>query len=434
MRRNFNTNYQLFYNAQLQTTLSETDGNTTPPNPRIGRHASISNQGLRGYIHELIVYNFALNSAQTIIVNNYLASKYGYTLASNDLYTQDNSPNGNFDFDVAGIGRVNSSNIHNDAQGTGIIRILNPSNLEDDEFMIWGHNNGFLDADEKTDVPTGVAARFLRVWRVSERNANNTADVDVGNIDMRWDLNGIGPITDTDLRLLIDTDNDGFFSDETPISGATHLGGGIYQFSNVPGGSSGIQNDRRFTLGTINANQTPLPIKISFFKVKNIHNKQVKLEWQTSSEINNDYFNIERSADGINWIDIFEIKGAGNSYIPINYEIIDNNPLSNVSYYRLKQTDFDGHYEYSSMRSVNIDNYNHQVSIWPNPSKGIIILKTSTMVLSELKVYNSMGVDITHSIIFTAKNEEEIVIDFSHLANGLYYIKTGTTSNIVIKQ
>ncbi|MDG1477376.1 MAG: hypothetical protein P8Q14_09535, partial [Vicingaceae bacterium] len=263
-RRDYGVDYQIFYNNSLEGSAAETNGATTPPAPQIGRHCNYGNQGLRGYIYEFIVYDEALNSAQTIIVNNYLSAKYGFTLSANDVYLRDNPGGGNYDHEVAGIGRVDANNIHNDAQGTGMVRILNPTNLNDGEFLMWGHDNGVAEATNTTDVPGIVAARFDRIWRVNERTTSNTA-CNVGSIDMRWDLNGLGAITASDLRLLIDDDNDGVFSDETPIAGATDLGGGIYQFAGVTGGAGGIRNSRRFTIGTINATQTPLPIDLISF-------------------------------------------------------------------------------------------------------------------------------------------------------------------------
>ena len=433
MRRDYNVNYQLFYDAEIQSTISESDGNKTPPNPRIGRHATTTNGGIKGYIHEFIVYNFALNSAQTILVNNYLAAKYGYSLSSNDVYSQDNSTNGNFDYEVAGIGRINSSNIHSEAQGTGILRILNPTNLGNNEFLMWGHNNGLAEAVNTSDVPSGVAARFERVWRVSERNTNNTNNVNVGDIDMRWDLNGLGPITASDLRLLMDSDNDGFFSDETPISGAVHLGSGIYVFAGVSGGSGGIENNRRFTIGTINLSQTALPIELVYFSAQNIDNKQVKLEWQTASETNCDFFTIERSKDGISWTPILNINGAGNSLSTINYENFDNNPLNDVSYYRLKQTDFDGKFTYSETRIIVIGNMSNHIKIWPNPSNGFINIQSNELRFSEFKIYNSIGHDVSQKIIYLNQSEKEVLIDISMLKNGLYYIKTANSSNTFLK-
>ena len=84
---------------------------------------------LYGNISEIIVFSGTVNSAQSIIIHNYLSAKYNIPLLSGDLYVQDNAGNGNFDHDIAGMGRVDAANIHTDAQGTGIVRILNPSNL-----------------------------------------------------------------------------------------------------------------------------------------------------------------------------------------------------------------------------------------------------------------------------------------------------------------
>ncbi len=246
------TGKQLYRNGILLQNVAGTSTYNSHATHRfnIGGNTSGSN-GFAGDVTEIIVFNNKINTAQRIIIENYLAAKYGLTLGANDIYTQDNPGNGNYDHDVAGIGRVNASNLHDDAQGTGIVRIVNPTNLDNNEFLMWGHNNGVQQAIEIADVPFPVQARFDRVWRVSEVNSTSTA-VDVGNIDVRFDLTGLGSVTASDLRLLVDTDNDGFFNDETPISGATSLGSNIYEFSGV----SAIANNLRFTLGTINSSQT----------------------------------------------------------------------------------------------------------------------------------------------------------------------------------
>jgi hypothetical protein len=98
--------------------------------------------------------------------------------------------------------------------------------------------------------------------------------VDVGSIDIRWDLTGKGAVTASDLRLLIDTDNDGTFADETPIPGATLIGGNVYGFSGV----SAISNNLRFTIGTANSSQTPLPIELISFIAKPVDNRNVQLD------------------------------------------------------------------------------------------------------------------------------------------------------------
>ena len=233
---------------------------------------------------EVIQYNFAVNTAQRIIINNYLSAQYNISLSSNDLYINDNPSNGNYDYEVAGIGRIDASNIHSDAQGSSAPRFLNPTDLNDGEFMLWGHNNAT--GNEYSDIPAGIEGRMNRVWRISERNTSGSS-VDVGTVDLRWDLSKGTPATAAHLRLLIDTDNDGAFSDETPISGATSLGGNQFEFSGV----SLIRDSLRFTLASIDTANTPLPVTwLNFYgEYTGYHNV---LKWATLSEINNNFFSI----------------------------------------------------------------------------------------------------------------------------------------------
>lgn len=396
----------------------------------IGRQ---STETWNGNIAEVIFYNIALNTARRIIIDNYIAAKYGLTLAVNDVYRQDNPDNGNFDFEVAGIGRVNATNIHNDAQGSGLVRIQNPSGLDDNEFLMWGHNNATAEALENVDVPTGVEARFDRVWRFSELSATGTA-VDVGNISIRFDLNNLGSITTSDLRLLIDQDNDGVFSDETPIGDAVSLGGGIYEFQNVPAGSGGSRNNKRFTIATVNLPQTPLPIELLNFKAQLINNRSVKIEWQTASETNNQFFTVEKSLDGNSWSVVNIVEGNKNSHTILNFSTIDNNVTSGLVYYRLKQTDFDGGFSYSHIIDLHIENSHEELIVYPNPTVNCVEILAHNEELNELKVFNMMGKDITNLVDIIDIGNERILINLSNLSAGNYLIKTATKSNIVIKQ
>ena len=410
-----------------------TSGSVPSPQPGtsliIGNNSSLVSP-LSGTIAEIIVYNTTVNSAQRIIINNYLAAKYGLSLNLNDVYHQDDVVNGNYDFEVSGIGRVNASNLHDDAQGSGIVRILNPTGLDDDEFLMWGHNNGIQEGVELTDVPATVQARFDRVWRVSEVNSSSTS-VDVGNIDIRFDLTNIGDVTASDLRLLIDTDNDGVFNDETPISGATSIGSNVYQFSNV----SAIANNLSFTLGTINTNQTPLPIELINFNVKKINNKSIEIFWQTASERNNDYFTIERSQNGLNWNNIKVIDGAGSSSIVLDYTTYDLNPLTGTTYYRLKQTDFDGEFSYSNIVSTHIsDAIANQIDIYPNPTSNKVTIIGEETELEVINVYTILGENVTERLRIIKNNTKKITIDFSKLNTGIYYIKTKNTVNKLYKK
>jgi len=413
MRRDYNVNYVMFYNnVQEGGTLADPDGPKTPPRPRLGRHATIDGNGIRGFINEFIIFNFALLRAQRIIVQNYLAAKYGIALGGLDIYTMDNPANGNFDHDVAGIGRIAPGNLHTDAQGTGIVRILNPGDLEDDEFLFWGHNNGALRATNTTDVPATVQARLDRVWRVSEVNTSG-AGRDVGNVDMRFDLNGLGTIVASQLRLLIDVDDDGIFSDNTPIAvSAIPLGGGIYVFENVPGGS--LSNNRRFTLGTTNVAQTPLPIELLSFEAL-ARPDRVVLRWATASETNNDFFTIERSLDAKNWNVLTHVDGAGNSTETLRYSIYDHNPYKGISYYRLKQTDYDGAYSYSHISAVRFEGPEIGIAIFPNPANKVLNIATSETSF-RIQITNTFG-----QVVMTGYSQFEL--DISQLIAGVYFVR-----------
>jgi hypothetical protein len=95
------------------------------------------------------------------------------------------------------------------------------------------------------------------------------------------------------------------------------------------------------------------------------------LDWITYSEINNDYFTIERSQDGIDFEAIEDINGAGTSDQAIFYESLDPTPYLGTSYYRLRQTDFDGTQSISPVRAVHID-IQGQFSVYPNPMSEVL--------------------------------------------------------------
>ncbi|MDP2387492.1 MAG: T9SS type A sorting domain-containing protein [Bacteroidota bacterium] len=325
----------------------------------IGRQGS---ETWAGDIAEVIAFNTSINAAQRVLVQNYLSAKYNIGLAAaNDVYTMDNAGNGNFDYDVAGIGRVDASNIHNDAQGTGIVKINNPSGLGNGEYFIFGHDNAAVAANDITDIPAGVQSRMTRVWRVSEVG-------EVGTVDVSLDLAGLGSVTASDLQLIIDTDNDGVFTDEVPVSGAVLVGGTVYKWSGVD-----IDNGSRFSFGTSNASQTPMPVELTEFYATP-ENNGVVLNWSTATEKNSDRFEIEKSIDGLSFekIGTEDSKATnGNSNYQLNYSYTDNAPSDGMSYYRLKQIDFNGAFEYHPIISVDFEVKNNiRFVVFPNPNMG----------------------------------------------------------------
>jgi len=152
---------------------------------------------LNGDIAEMFTYNSSINSAQQIIVDNYLAAKFGTTLTSEDKYAFE----AGHGYEVAGIGREDASNIHYDAQGTSMVRIFNADDLDqNNEYLLWGHDNAAFNLNTG-DVPGGSDNRLNRVWRVDESGGDG-----VGTVTLNFDVSDFFIGDDTELELLIDAD------------------------------------------------------------------------------------------------------------------------------------------------------------------------------------------------------------------------------------
>ncbi len=164
----------------------------------------------------------------------------------------------------------------------------------------------------------------------------------------------------------------------------------------------------------------PLPIQLLSFD-GNCTNDIVTLTWATATEVNNDYFTIEKSTDMKNWKFVKQISGAGNSNQRLDYNTTDE--ATGDMYYRLKQTDFDGKFEIFSPISVNCSSSSKSystVSIHPNPTSGMLYIQTSGSEISGIQIFEDNG-----KTIYTGK---EAAINMANFAPGLYYIKIITTS------
>lgn len=130
---------------------------------------------------------------------------------------------------------------------------------------------------------------------------------------------------------------------------------------------------------------TVLPIELVFFSGTNKERNNF-LYWSTTTETNNDYFTIERSADGVHWEYIGSVDGANTSYSIHNYSFIDYSPYLPITYYRLKQTDFDGQTKLSNIISIKCCNENSNYFIYPNPITDAINISINQISNEEITV------------------------------------------------
>ena len=203
-------------------------------------------------------------------------------------------------------------------------------------------------------------------------------------------------------------------------SAAINVSGTIYTQTR-----SGITSFSPFSVEDPSA----LPIKLIEFKVKQ-EGKKVRLDWETGTEENNDYFTVERSFDGENFDKVFTKEGAGNSKTNTYYFGYDNKPFTGISYYRLKQTDFDGKFSYSDIESVNFSGnpIQNELKVFPNPvTDGAIHLEylMEGSETFELYILNTLGQIVYQQNIATDKGMNSNLIKLPMLSKGLYQLKFG---------
>jgi hypothetical protein len=184
---------------------------------------------------------------------------------------------------------------------------------------------------------------------------------------------------------------------------------------------------------TGNGNGSPLPISLlDFDAVPLLEN--VLLTWTTASETNNDFFTLERSQDGVHFDEIITVDGAGNSNQILQYKSTDFTPLNGTSYYRLKQTDFDGKFDYSNLKAVNF-NKPIQTQLWsifPNPTNlnGVYIKNTNIDAKQvTLKIIDLTGKVIKMETINNINANASLFVGFENISTGMYMLELNDEMN-----
>lgn len=432
-----NTNYiiDIFYdgtlpqasrvNLYLGETLDKTsdEANSTVPNNAspilMGSTDLNDGRPFGGYICEVIIYREALIPAGRIIINNYLSAKYNIALAANDKYAGDNSGNGDYDFDVAGIGReTTGSNTSFAASIAGGFGVSSVSGLDDTDYLLAGHATA-VNSAITTDVAglSGVnKARWQRTWYVDV--TNTSADI---SANVEFDLSDGGlagsPGTAGDYRLLYRAGQSGAW---TEMATASSISGDRILFSSVT-----FTADGYYTLGSVNFFSSPLPIELTEFTAIAGKDK-VDLAWATATEKNNAYFTIEKSRDGERFEPLMRVKGAGNSSSRRTYHEMDSEPFNGLSYYRLKQTDADERSSFSPLVAVDFGpGTGSFASVYPNPSDGIIHIDTKDTGDQDLTVniWDTSGKLCYNKTWLAGKYASALVLDTENkLAKGNYVI------------
>lgn len=167
-----------------------------------------------------------------------------------------------------------------------------------------------------------------------------------------------------------------------------------------------------------------LPVSLTYFDAKCEGNKVI-VSWQTASEINNDFFLIERSQDAINWEIAGNVNGSGNSNIILNYSFVDDRVFTGTGYYRLRQVDFDGKNEVFYPVAVACDEESDTfINVYPNPfvDEINIVYSGQFKTTLELDIYDSTGRLVFNDIVQTEDYRSEYKFNLQFLKPSIYYI------------
>jgi hypothetical protein len=346
------------------------------------------------------------------------------------------------------------------SSGSATSFVKGPVKKIGDDAFVFPTGKGTKWARIGISAPTSVNTEFTAEYFNS--SYTNTSSVSAPLTDVStfeyWTLNQSGTASDAAVTLYWE-DADWSSINSCAVGGDlvvskwtgatwedhTNLGGVTGTCAGATAGtvtSNSVGSFSPFTFGSKSILVNPLPIELLLFNAQKSVNV-VDIYWSTSSEINNDYFTVERSSDAVIFSDLFNVKGAGNSNQVLYYNAVDANPLQGISYYRLKQTDFDGKFTYSNIVAVkqNIeDTYRINFTVFPNPSDGKFInLKSNINYLPKTEisivVVDIFGRKLYSNVLLTDEDGAyfKVFNIYNNIPAGVYFV-IGSSDNKMYRQ
>ncbi len=277
-----------------------------------------------------------------------------------------------------------------------------------------------------TPIPTGVSDIYMNTWFAPPFTDNSPYMV-----DRFWQINDAGTVSSRDLKL-------NWVPSENASAGSSPYRAQVY--------SSSTNWGYPFIIGQTNPTATsvqipaasftntwavvrelqPLPVELLSFEAKPYKDQEVVCNWTTATELNNDFFTVERSSDGRNFEKVGTVKGAGNSTQQHDYKFIDTKPYRGVSFYRLKQTDFNGKSETFEKVAVNLSLPATPISVYPVPANEYVVFsvdRNQNLENAVLYIYDFTGRALIQKKVAELKGTGTniFILPVSTLINGLYH-------------
>lgn len=227
---------------------------------------------------------------------------------------------------------------------------------------------------------------------------------------------------------LLTTTNAGFGAISTNGDVVISGGAGItYPFGTVTSNRS-FNGTLRYSVNSV------LPLSFKEFNASSM-NQFALLEWETETESNTSFFEIERSVDGTNWEQLVVTNAFGHSTTPKKYQEVDYDPSEGVNYYRLSQTDKNGNrtelQTISWKRETDLDE--GAINVFPNPGKEVVRVFADPVELKEIQVLNTVGQSVSENVAIN-HCKGYVEVHFGTAQPGVFIIKTKTlTKRLVVE-
>ena len=248
---------------------------------------------------------------------------------------------------------------------------------------LWGLN---ISAQCVINNINRTQAQVITCVNTANSSCSNCNEIEIfGTVNLvgTWNLTTLGDLTITIKtggslifegngggaeQLILTSGSQILIEDTNPANNAILQTGGGGQNRISIGGSNFDGNDFDEIIAAGGANSSGvLPVELTHFAART-KDDMVELDWTTATELNNDFFQIEHSRDGIQFQPVGKVKGEGTTTEIINYNFMHRQPVSGTNYYRLKQVDYDGAFEYSDIVVVEVSSRAGGVQIYPNPT------------------------------------------------------------------
>ena len=251
-------------------------------------------------------------------------------------------------------------------------------------------------------------------------------------------MNGSNPLTaGTEYRMYTIyvqgacDDNIRLFINGTDPDSGSMPGGGDFNnnfIHQVAAGNFPDEYSNNYTSGTPTCLPV-LPVELVDFNVIK-DGSDALLIWQTTTEVNNDYFEVQRSANGKTWETIGMVNGAGTTTISQNYKFTDDNPVMGVNYYRLEQFDLNGASYFSDIKKLEFEEGSAVLSVnmYPNPTIGFLRISSNKQLDDHIVVVS----DVTGKVLYSYDYVNGSDIDLRKLNPGMYLVKVKNQRGEVI--